>query len=212
MAEKIRPSIADRSPPHRGRRAIAPFGGEAPENGDEPTSELVDLEERFLKLLIANERRIYSFIIALLPVWSDADDVLQNTTVVIWKKRHKIPRESDFLPWALGIARYEVLNFRKKQRRDRVIYSDATIEMLADQMAQLVVRVDSRREALESCIAKLSQRDRDLIRMRYQSGMTTQDVAERVGRSVQAVYKALNRIHGQLLSCIRQNLSLEGAR
>jgi RNA polymerase sigma-70 factor, ECF subfamily len=103
-----------------------------------------------------------------------------------------------------------VMNFRKKQRRGPGALNDQTAEALADRMLSLQQRADARLAALERCLQKLSDRDRDLIQQRYQPDATTADVADRVGRSTQAVYKALNRIHEQLLLCVRQNLAAEG--
>jgi RNA polymerase sigma-70 factor, ECF subfamily len=71
-------------------------------------------------------------------------------------------------------------------------------------------RADARLIALERCLQKLNSRDRDLVQLRYQPDATTEGVAGSVGRSLRAVYKALNRIHEQLLVCVRQNLTTEG--
>jgi RNA polymerase sigma-70 factor, ECF subfamily len=169
-------------------------------------------EDDFLQLFRINERRIHAFIFALVPIWSDADDLLQEVSTVMWRKRQDFRPGSDFVAWALSIARFEVLNYRKKQRRNPVIFSDETVELLADRMASLDLGSDSRRDALDRCITKLSGRDRVLIDLRYECGATTQSVADRVGRSIHAVYKSLNRVHGQLLLCIRKTLAAEGIR
>jgi RNA polymerase sigma-70 factor (ECF subfamily) len=167
-------------------------------------------QTRFLPLFLAHERRIHGFILTLVPSWSDADDLLQETSAVMWRKLDEFENGTDFAAWALTIARYQVLNYRKKQRRDRVVFSDETVEALADQMASMSPRHgEDSPDALEQCLAKLRSGDGDLIRWRYQPGATTQEVAERADRSIRAVYKALNRIHGQLLHCIRRSL-IEG--
>jgi RNA polymerase sigma-70 factor (ECF subfamily) len=178
-------------------------------NGKDPRIDL-EREEGFLKLFLVHERRIFAFIMALVPVWSDAEDLLQETSVVMWRKLDDFEPGTDFAAWALSIARYQVLNFRKKQKRERVLFNDATLEKLADQMAMLSQDIDARRDALENCLRRLNARDRELIQLRYQTGANTQGVAESIDRSIQAVYKALNRIHGQLLLCIRRTLAAEG--
>ena len=167
-------------------------------------------EQRFLQLFLPNERRIYAFILALVPHWSDADDVLQETSAVLWRKLDEFTPGTDFLAWALTIARFQVLNYRKKQGHNRVRLSNQTLDVLADEMTVLGQAGDARRDALAQCLAKLSKRDQELIELRYQPDATTQSVAQRVGRSLKAVYKALNRIHSQLLLCIRQTLASEG--
>jgi RNA polymerase sigma-70 factor (ECF subfamily) len=176
---------------------------------DHPRIDL-DREERFLQLFLAHERRIFGFLLALVPAWSDAEDLLQEASVVMWRKLDEFEPGTDFAAWALSIARFQVLSYRKKQRRDRVLFSERTLELLADEMAALGRSEDARRDALEHCIARLNTRDRELIRLRYLPGATTQGVAEGLGRSVQAVYKSLNKIHEQLLMCIRRTLAAEG--
>jgi RNA polymerase sigma-70 factor (ECF subfamily) len=178
--------------------------------GDEDPRVDLAREERFLQLFLAHERRIFGFLLALVPAWSDAEDLLQESSVVMWRKLDEFEPGTDFAAWALSIARYQVLSYRKKQRRERVFFSERTLEMLADQMAALGRSEDARRDALEHCIARLNTRDRELVRLRYVSGATTQGVADSLGRSVQAVYKALNKIHEQLLMCIRRTLASEG--
>src|SRR5262245_8265994 len=94
------------------------------DGSDEDLRGDLDREEQFLQLFLANERRIYAFILALVPVWSDADDLLQETSAVLWRKLDEFQPGSDFVAWALKIARFEVLNYRKRQSRDRGLFSD----------------------------------------------------------------------------------------
>jgi RNA polymerase sigma-70 factor, ECF subfamily len=169
-------------------------------------------EARFLQLFLANERRIYSYILALVPVWSDADDVLQETSAVMWRKLDEFEVGSDFLAWALSIARFEVLNHRKKQGRARVHFSDEAVTLLADGITSRREDSDIRLAALDACVEKLGQRERELIRLRYQPGAKVQEIADRLGRSLQAVYKSLDKIHTQLLLCVRRSLAAEDAR
>jgi RNA polymerase sigma-70 factor (ECF subfamily) len=103
-----------------------------------------------------------------------------------------------------------VLNFRKKQRRGPGRLSDQTVEALAERLLAVERQADARLTALEQCLQKLSSKDRDLVQLRYQPDATTEAVAGSVGRSLRAVYKALNRIHEQLLGCVRQTLTAEG--
>lgn len=164
-------------------------------------------EERFLELFLANERRIRAFILALVPAWPDADDLLQETSAILWRKLDDYRPGTDFVAWAIRIAQYEVLKYRKRQGRERQRFSESTFRLLVEHASDRALAGDDRQAALEACLARLGERDGELIRLRYQSGATTQDVADRVGRSVKAVYKALNRIHDQLLHCIRSRIT-----
>ncbi len=40
----------------------------------------------FLSLLMANQRRINSYILSVVPNFSDADDIMQETISVMWRK------------------------------------------------------------------------------------------------------------------------------
>jgi RNA polymerase sigma-70 factor (ECF subfamily) len=169
-----------------------------------------DREGLFLKLFLENEQRIFAYILALVPVRSDADDLLQETAAVMWRKLDEFAYGTDFLAWAISIARYQILAFRKTQGRSRVRFGDVTYEALADQIAPANLGSDDRRDALEGCLKKLNDKDRELIRLRYQPDATVQEVADRVGRSLKAVYRSLSRIHSQLLLCIRKSLAEGG--
>src|SRR5262245_63568369 len=94
----------------------------------------VDLprEERFLRLLLAHQRRIFAYVLALVPHWSDAEDIVQETCAVLWRKFDEFVPGTDFNAWALSIARYQVMNFRKKQRRAPGALSEQTAGRLAD--------------------------------------------------------------------------------
>ncbi len=177
-------------------------------NGSRPADESPDAQV-FLRLYQANERRIYGFILALVPNWSEAEDLLQETTAVMWSKFDQFTVGTDFAAWAMCIARYQIMNYRKKKRNQRVQFSDEVLAAIDGQVSITTTQLDVRRDALRDCLKKLSTRDRELVHLRYEYDATTKSVAERVGRGIDAVYKALNRIHVQLLHCIRRTLAME---
>jgi RNA polymerase sigma-70 factor (ECF subfamily) len=165
----------------------------------------------FLRLYQANERRIYGFILALVPDWAQAEDLMQETTMVMWSKFGEFEPGTDFAAWALSIARFRVMNHRKHQRAQKIQFSDEVLAAIAEQVSAATENVDVRRDALQDCIRKLAEKDQELLRLRYGLDATVKSVAERVGRGMDAVYKSLNRIHVQLLYCIRRTLTSEGS-
>ena len=164
-------------------------------------------EERFVQLFHQHERRIYGFIVSLVPRWEDADDLFQETAAVLWRKFDRFEPGTDFVRWALSVAQFEVLRYRRARQKSQRIFSDATVEALAERLPAFGETSSRRTEALQHCLTTLKERDRELVQMRYDPGATVLEVAARVGRSVPAVYKALNRIHGQLFDCIRRTLA-----
>jgi RNA polymerase sigma-70 factor (ECF subfamily) len=189
----------DSGPVHR-----YPLAGDAP--GPPAKGKL------FLRLFLQNERRLYAYILTLLPNRADADDVLQEASLVMWDKFEDDNPPRDFVAWGCRIAYYKVLDFRKKRQRSRVLFSQAILERLAETAIEQAValQLDERREALGDCMAKLSPRDRDLMTRRFAEGATTQSTAAEVGRSADVVYKALARIRQALFDCVTRTLTAEG--
>jgi RNA polymerase sigma-70 factor (ECF subfamily) len=166
----------------------------------------------FLRLFLQNERRLYAYILTLLPNRSDADDVLQEASLVMWDKFDAEQPPADFTAWGCRIAYFKVLDFRKKCHRSRVLFSQALLERLAEAAAEprAARQLDERRDALAGCLAKLCPRDRDLLARRFAEGATTQSTAAEVGRSVDAVYKALAKIRQSLFECVNRALATGG--
>jgi RNA polymerase sigma-70 factor (ECF subfamily) len=181
-----------------------PAGG--PEGGSPAKVKL------FLRLFLQNERRLYAYILTLLPNRADADDVLQEASLVMWDKFDDEHPPADFTAWGCRIAYFKVLDFCKKRQRSRVVFSQAMLERVAETAVEQAgtLQLDERREALADCIAKLSPRDRNLLARRFAEGATTQSTAAEVGRSVDAVYKALAKIRQALFDCVTRTLALRG--
>jgi DNA-directed RNA polymerase specialized sigma24 family protein len=65
---------------------------------------------------------------------------------------------------------------------------------------------DLDKEALADCLERLAETDRQLIEQKYFVQLNTMEIAERSSRSVHAIYRALTRVHGLLLRCMRKAL------
>src|SRR5262249_44230239 len=164
------------------------------------------------RLFLQNKRRLYAYILTLLPNRADADDVLQEASLVMWDKFDERQPPADFTAWGCRIAYFKVLDFCKKSQRSRVRFSQAMLERLAETAVEQAgtLQLDERREALAGCIEKLRPRDRELLARRLAEGATTQSTAAQVGRSVDAVYKALAKIRQALFDCVTRKLAREG--
>jgi RNA polymerase sigma-70 factor (ECF subfamily) len=174
-----------------------------------PESSRPGKSKRFLRLFLQNERRLYAYILTLLPNRADADDVLQEASLVMWDKFDDDNPPADFAAWGCRIAYFKVLDFCKKRQRSRVVFSQPVLERLAETAAEQAgaLQLDERREALAGCIEKLRPRDRDLLARRFAEGATVQSAAAHDGRSVDAVYKALAKIRQALFDCVTRTLA-----
>ncbi|MCB9875929.1 MAG: RNA polymerase subunit sigma-24, partial [Planctomycetaceae bacterium] len=84
-----------------------------------------DRDSRFVNELTTNQLSLSLYVRSLLPGDSAAHDVAQQANAKIWEKRGEFELGTNFKAWAFSIARYEVLNYRKRQSRDaRLVFSD----------------------------------------------------------------------------------------
>jgi len=168
-----------------------------------------DKTELFVELVTRYQQRVYLFILSLLPNPAEAEEVLQETNLVLWRKFEEFEPGTNFKAWAFQTAYYKVQSFLSRQGRERARFGDAFLEKVAAMASELPDEHDVRREALSRCLEKLSQSDREVIRRRYRMDGTTKSVAEELGRSVDAIYKAVLRIRRKLHQCIRLALAAE---
>jgi len=118
-------------------------------------------------LYSANRARLFLYIGSLLPHWDDAEDVLQQTSIVLRQKFGEYDPNRGFFPWACGVAYRTVLNFRKLQKRRRQVYSEAVMEKLSRTQLAHNELLESRRLVLHEWVAKLAQSDRQIVDRHY---------------------------------------------
>ena len=167
--------------------------------------------ERFATLLATCQRQVFLYAMSLVHHAADAEEVLQETNLVLWRKFDEYQPGTEFGRWACSVAYYEVLKLREKKMRHGRIFSDQFIDSLAAAGPPSTDELETRREALQRCLGKLSPEDRQLILSRYQPAADTRSVAEALGRSLQGTRRALHRIRLALLGCVERTLAREEA-
>ncbi len=131
---------------------------------------------------------------------------------MLWTKFDQFTPGSNFFAWACKIARYEVARFRRQKHRGQEVCSDQFADVVAHTAEEMSDELESRQRALVGCVQKLSEGDRDLLRLRYVDGAAGADVAASVGRSIHAVYKAFKRIRRTLYNCVQSQIRKEASR
>ncbi len=165
--------------------------------------------EDFVRLFVAHEGRLRAFIRTLLPTWADVDEVMQETSLVAWRKFSRFERGTNFLAWVFTIARFEALDHLRRRGREQLVFSAAVADLMAEEAALESDTLDRQRHALDRCLAKLGDAPRELLLLSYQPGARLREVAARAGRSVQGHYKAVQRLRARLLECIEGELKHE---
>lgn len=173
------------------------------------TPEENEHHHRFLRSFTAHEPAVRAYIRRLVPSRADADDVMQDVSVVLWEKFGDFREGADFRPWAFGVARFEVLAWFRDKGRDRLVLDDEVVSKLAVETAKDETRLEKQREALEICMKKIAPEQRDLLMQAYQSDSRIQEVARGSGRTVAGFYQWLHRMRRNLLGCIRRSMAKE---
>jgi RNA polymerase sigma-70 factor (ECF subfamily) len=167
--------------------------------------------EAFVRQFVASEPRLRAFLRSLLPRWDDVDDVLQETSVVAWRKFGQFEAGSSFTNWVFSIGRFEALKHLRHRVRSPLVFSDEVWELLAEEASEEVERLEAERRALAHCLERLEPAQRELLEKSYQPGARFHQVAAQAGRSATAFYKVVQRLRAALLDCIERRLRQEGA-
>lgn len=166
-----------------------------------------DSRKRLMTLMTRHQRQIFAYIYTLVPDRHDAEDLLQETSVVICEKFDEFAPGTDFVAWACQIAWWRIRYARQKFARSKVVFDDDVLEAVAATAATMRVELDERHEALAGCLQKLAPRDRELVLTRYEPGAGVAEAAKRTRRSMDAAYKALNRLRKLLHDCVSNALA-----
>ncbi|MEK6237361.1 MAG: hypothetical protein N2C14_21835, partial [Planctomycetales bacterium] len=111
--------------------------------------------EAFLRLFTRFEGNLRAFVASLLPTWEGVDEVMQESSIVLWRKFAQFDQgaEEGVLDWAFMIARYEVLKYRRRRATDRLRFSEDVFELLAAEAESVVATQDERPRLLRECVA-----------------------------------------------------------
>lgn len=161
----------------------------------------------FVRLLTQHERIVYAYILRLVVNWNDADEILQETNIRLWEEFDRFEPGTNFRAWAIRVAHYQVLTWRKRRDRSRLVFDEAAIASLAARPEEESAADDGRRVALADCMQKLPVKSRDLVARCYANDTTIRDAATDLRRSTEAVYKSLQRIRLALHDCIERRLA-----
>ncbi|MEZ5948724.1 MAG: sigma-70 family RNA polymerase sigma factor [Planctomycetaceae bacterium] len=167
-------------------------------------------DEQFVALVARHQLPLTAFLRTLLRAHADVDDVLQETNLVLWRKRAEYDIERPFATWACRIAQLQVLSLLKSRgQKTHVSLSEQLLEELADASRQQIEQADRRYEELRRCVQKLPASQQSLLRSRYQQNISVADLAQKHGRTPQALAMMLYRMRNLLKECVERALRVE---
>ena len=185
---------------HHGRFTLASKGKENIDNID---------YRNYMSLLSKNYQRIYNFILLLVSNHNNADDIMQETSILMFEKFNCFEQGTDFLAWAKTIARYKTLEYLRKQKSDKMVFNPDILELIEQDYEKHFSQRDDMVDKLRKCVSVLPHVDRQLLGLRYYEDISAVDIAKRFGCSFQKIYRDISRINSTLLHCIKHKIRME---
>lgn len=166
--------------------------------------------ELFIKLLPKHDPSIRAYIRASIPDPADVADVMQNVSIIAWKKFAILETpETDFGKWVCVIARYEILKFRRGKARDRLILDPDIVDKLVEEGIEETAEREDWIKTLQLCLGKLPKSRRQLLLQAYHPDHSIKDIAKQMNKKSNALYQILSRLRLKLVDCIEKETSRE---
>ncbi|MBN1676758.1 MAG: sigma-70 family RNA polymerase sigma factor [Kiritimatiellae bacterium] len=169
-------------------------------------------DERFEEILRGTQAQIRAYIAGLGVSLDYVDDVAQDVFVEFYKNMEKMPGDVEPCRWLKGIARN--LSYKHFRRWKQASFH------LRESIAELLGKVESRWErlqgedrallALHACLKEISEKNRQVIRLRYEEGLTSEAISKAMQVTPSAIRMTLLRVRDWLRTCVTQRVEGEG--
>lgn len=163
-----------------------------------------DSQAQFLRLFLPSERELFRYVAALVPNVGDAEEIVQQTAVELWKRFDQYDAQQPFTPWACRFAINIIKQWVASRQRWQALLERGLAEELVNRRDQLRPQFENRLSHLDQCLEKLPSEQRGIVEAYYFRRQSIAVVAAETRRSVESVYKALQRIRLLLRQCIEQ--------
>lgn len=162
-------------------------------------------ELAFRNLMSLYKKRLYWHIRKIVLSHDDADDVLQNTFIKVYKNIQKFNEDSKLYSWIYRIATNESITFINKRAKKQHVDIEELQHVMADELANDIYYTgDEIQLLLQKAIVTLPQKQQLVFNMRYFDEMKYNDMSEILETSVGALkasyFHAVKKIEKYLKS------------
>lgn len=168
--------------------------------------------EKLAGLWTTAQSTVVSFVHTLVADRSYVDDLVQRTAMACVRKFDTYDETRCFNSWAIGIARFEVLAWRRSQAKDALVFKESLIDEIAQGYERLSDQSGAIRDALAACLEQADGRGRLALELFYGQGNSTEDIAKQLSASGGAIRTLIYRTRRTLRECIQRRLAAEGRR
>ncbi|MBE2284861.1 MAG: sigma-70 family RNA polymerase sigma factor [Prosthecobacter sp.] len=166
--------------------------------------------ESLILLLTRHQEALFRYIFSLVPVEADARDILQETSVALFRKFDQYDTTRPFLPWAYRFAYLQVQKHREKSARSPLLFSEDVIDLIAHERTHIEPQLDERLRLLDGCLAKLTPKDKELVTSRYALRQNAEEMMQRFDMSRRTLFRNLEMLRQRLHECVTRQLQTEG--
>lgn len=159
-----------------------------------------------------------AYLVAITRDVNSAEEIFQNSAVVIMEKSTEPEQIRDFHAWSKEIVRRQALNYLQRQVRHEqrvkpiqpVLLDQITRAFIGDSTVES--RIEQEAFALRACVSELAKSERLLLHLRYTQRASFSTIADAVGKTDGAVQRSVSRIRKRLHDCVLGKIRSAEAR
>ncbi len=157
-----------------------------------------------LKALPEHQEWLRTTLLARLGCADEVEEVMQEVAIAAANQSAKREPVERVAPWLYRVALRQMLLFRRKAgRRKKLIANAAQLLGAADTVGRTREPLDwlislERQSEVRTAMSSMSERDRQLLMLKYVDGLSYGQIAERIGVTASSVQSRLHRARGLL--------------
>ena len=161
---------------------------------------------KFIELYSKEQKKIFLYILSMVHHRSDAEDLMQQTACQMWQMFDRFEPGTNFAAWGITIAKFRILSYRKQKANNRMFLCPEVYEQVLNEFEKIANDSLKRKNALQGCLKKLNDKQKQMLCMHYEDGLHYKQIAENFDLSASSIYKAMAKLHTNLQNCIRKTL------
>ena len=166
--------------------------------------------EQLVLLLTQHQDKLFRYIFSLVGDEADARDILQETSLSLYRTLEQYDASRPFLPWAYRFSYLKVLKHREKETRSLLLFSEDVMDLLAQERERIEPELDQRLQLLDGCLGKLTAHDKELVTSRYAMRQSAEEMMQRFAMSRRTLFRKLELLRQRLHECVTNQLQSEG--
>ena len=155
----------------------------------------------FSAMFESEKQRLYAYIYAFVLDKAAADDIFQETSVILWKEFATFEQGTSFRKWSNTIVFNCVRTYRRQHKKLVSGLSDELLEQLSA-VASHQDNTDQKWSMLQHCVSHLSTSAHQLYYGFYIENLSAQALADKTGRSIFGIRKSIHLLRRKLFDCV----------